>query len=810
MIPDMKKAPALSIRSKLTLIVMTPTCAAVLVSLVALGFWDQLRFRSRLCSEALTRAEILAGNSTAALTFSEPGPTQEMLRALGADPHLGAAAIFDARGKLFARYVRPGWKVPLPARPLPDSAVFHEKWLEVFHAVRLNGQRLGTVVLQDDLEELWLRRSHGISMALLVLGLAAAVGFVLATRLQRCISQPILRLSETARAVAAEKNYNVRVPKHAEDELGQLIDGFNSMLAQIEARDAALQQAHADLEIRVAERTGELFSANTLLKAEVDAHKRAREDSEVLSHELEGAYEHLQREAEERAGVQEALRRSEERFSKAFRASPVALAILTQGSRAFVDVNDRFAELAGCSREAIIGGTMFSLPLWSVPETRARIEQLLADGLPVNDWQCRIAGPGDQTRAARLSAVTFVLGTEPCVLLMTEDVSEHVNLESQLRQAQKMDAIGQLASGLAHDFNNLLTIIQGYAQVISAMPSAQGMVRDSLEKVVGACQRGAQLTRQLLTFSRKQVPQPKVLELNQVVDNLISMLQPLLGEQVRLKWNPGSGAPCIEGDAGMLEQVLVNLAVNARDAMPHGGDLIIGTFECEIDASYAQYRPQAKPGRFVCLQVSDTGCGMDSLTLERIFEPFFTTKSIGKGTGLGLATVYGIIKQHRGWIEVASQPSVGTTFKIFLPTAQSTKVQPEPGADDQSIRGGHETILVVEDEPVLRELETSILRNLGYDVLEAAHGKEALALWQRLAPKPALLLTDIMMPEGINGLELADRLRLEVPLLKVVYTSGYSPELFGGQVTLQDRSNFLPKPFHPQMLARTVRQSLDR
>jgi two-component system, cell cycle sensor histidine kinase and response regulator CckA len=695
-VSEVKKTMALSIRSKLTLVLMATTCVAVVVSLLVMGVWDQLRFRS-----------------------------------------------------------------------------------------------------------------HGMAMGLLVLAVAAGVGFLLGTPLQRLISRPILELAEASRAVAAEKNYTRRVSKRREDELGQLIDGFNDMLAQIEARDAALQEAQADLEGRVAARTRELYGANMLLQAEVDAHKRAREESETLRRKLEGAYEHLRHEAEERAGVQEALRRSEERFSKAFRASPVALAIITHGSRAFVDVNDRFAELAGNAREKIIGSTMFSLPLWSIPETRARIERLLADGQPVNDWQCKIGGPANELRAARLSAVTFMLGAEPCVLLMTEDVSEHVNLETQLRQAQKMEAIGQLASGLAHDFNNLLTIIQGYAQVIAAMPSAQGLVRDSLEKVVGACQRGAQLTRQLLTFSRKQVPQPKVLDLNQVVGELTSMLRPLLGEQVRLKWNPSPGRACIEGDAGMLEQVLVNLAVNARDAMPQGGDLILSSSECEIDASYVQYRPQAKPGQFVCLQVGDSGCGMDAPTLERIFEPFFTTKSIGKGTGLGLATVYGIVKQHRGWIEVASQPRVGTCFKIFFPAAKSAHAPPEIRGDFMNARGGDETILLVEDEPILRELETSILRRLGYQVLEASHGPEAMALWQQLEPKPALLLTDIMMPEGMTGLELAEHLRTEVPPLKVIYTSGYSPELFGGRVKLEDRSNFLPKPFHPQVLARTVRQSLD-
>ncbi|TAL04305.1 MAG: PAS domain-containing sensor histidine kinase, partial [Verrucomicrobia bacterium] len=676
----------------------------------------------------------------------------------------------------------------------------------------------------------------------------------------------------------------LRATKHAPDELGELVDGFNEMLAQIETRDAALLRAHNELEGRVAERTQALFISNARLKEEVDGHERARQESDALREKLQRAYEHLQLEAERRSAVQEALRRSEERFSKAFRASPVPLAILTRTTRMIVDVNDRFAELAGRPREAIIGQAMFSVPVWAEAETRARLEQSLSDGEPLRNWEGRILGPEaemsranaerlkaansnaeklkteklksdfsisafqdfsvsqksvsrEAARAALLSTEHFQLGSEPCVLVMTEDISERVNLEGQLRQAQKMEAIGQLASGVAHDFNNLLTIIQGYTQlVLASLPgevegarvdsgklivdnhtppssihcpaSTMRLAREALEKVTNATQRATQLTGQLLTFSRKQMLQPRPLDLNQVVANVTGMLKPLLGENVRLQYQSAAALPPVQGDAGMMEQVIVNLAVNARDAMPKGGDLIISTFTCELDASYRQYQPQATAGRFVCLQVSDTGLGMDATTLERIFEPFFTTKGVGKGTGLGLATAYGIVKQHRGWIEVASQVGVGTTFKIFLPsTTAPTEV--ENASPLHSVRGGDELIMVVEDEPALRELFISVLRNFGYQVIEASHGREALGVWHSAARKPAMLLTDMMMPEGMTGWELAEKLRAEEPGLKVVYTSGYSPELFGGKVKLHGRSNFLPKPFHPRTLAQTVRQCLD-
>ena len=805
----MKPLPAISIRSKLTLIVMTTTCVALFLSSIALVVFDQMTFRNWMCRHLQTRAEILGNSSTAALSFGDPEPAVELLNSLRADPHLGAAVIYDAQGKIFARYTRPGWKISLPSPWSVHAAEYNREYLHASHLVRYQDKRLGICVLQSDLGELHERRDLGLLASLSVLLAAIGLGFVLATRLQRFITRPILELSQAARTVAADKNFSARVAKHADDELGQLIDGFNEMLAQIETRDVALREAQGELERRVVVRTSELFDANERLTTEVDAHKRARAESDALRQRLQNAYDHLQREAEERAQVQEALRRSEERFSKAFRASPVPLAILTRATRAFVDVNDRFAELAGRERDVIIGDTMFNVPLWAGAETRARLEQLLADGQPFRNWECRIAGAGTQTRVALLSAESVMLGSEPCVLLMTEDISERMNLETQLRQAQKMEAIGQLASGVAHDFNNILTIIQGYTQLVMAMQNGNGAARDALEKVTAASQRAAQLTRQLLTFSRKQIAQPKILELNQVITNVTTMLRPLLGEQVQLQWQPATVLPSIEGDAGMLEQVLINLAVNARDAMPRGGDLIVSTFTCEIDASYLHCRPQATPGRFVCLQVSDSGCGMDTATLDRLFEPFFTTKGVGKGTGLGLATAYGIVKQHRGWIEVASQVGVGTTFKIFLPAAQSSGSQFETGGDSTMVRGGHELVLVVEDEPALREMVIKILRDFGYQILEATHGKEALHVWQTATRKPALLLTDMMMPEGMNGWELAERLRGEAPGLKVVYTSGYSPELFSGSLPARERANFLPKPFHPRALACTVRQCLD-
>ena len=806
---DMKHINNYSIRGKLTFIVMVTTCVSLFLALLAMGLFDTLNFRAQMRRDAIATTVMIANNSTAALSFGDAKSAKEILNSFAADPNIGIATIVGGDGKAIAEYRRSDWATG----PLPSLDANHVEFtwarIEVVHPVMLEGKRIGAVVMQWDTSELYARLRNEAFVAICIIFFAASVGYLLTMRLQSYISLPIQNLANASRQVAVEKKYSIRVSKLAEDELGELTDGFNSMLTKIEARDTALREAQAELEKRVADRTRELFGTNQQLHMEVGNHKHAKEESDALRDKLQIAYENLRQDADERASMQEKLESSEERFSKAFKTSPVPQAILTRGSRVFVDVNDRFAELAGVERQKLVGSVIFSVPLWSVPETRARIEQLLSDGQPLSSWECRISDGADKTRHALLSAESFQLGNEPCVLMMTEDISERVNLEGQLRQSQKMDAIGQLAAGVAHDFNNLLTVIQGYTQLLLAMQPANGVSKEALEKIIAASQRAAGLTSQLLTFSRKQVAQPKAVDMNKVVHSVTGLLRPVLGENIRLNIRATTALPSVMADAGMLEQVLVNLAVNARDAMPKGGELIISTFSCDIDATYLQCRPQASAGQFVCLQVSDSGSGMDTQTMERIFEPFFTTKGVGKGTGLGLATVYGIVKQHHGWVEVASQMGVGTTFKVFIPAVKQASQNTEFSANPDVVRGGNELIMVVEDEPALRELVTKVLRTYGYQVLEATHGKDALRVWATTDVKPDLLLTDMMMPEGMTGWDLACHIRNESPDMKVVYTSGYSPEIFGGEVKMDSNANFLPKPFHPRVLAKTVRQCLD-
>jgi CheY-like chemotaxis protein len=364
---------------------------------------------------------------------------------------------------------------------------------------------------------------------------------------------------------------------------------------------------------------------------------------------------------------------------------------------------------------------------------------------------------------------------------------------------------------VAHDFNNMMTVIQGHSGMLLAKSNLAPELLDGANAIYFAAERAATLTRQLLMFSRKNVMQPKSLDLRKVVSDLSKMLQRLLGETISLEFNPPPELPLVQADTGMVEQVIMNLAVNARDAMAKGGTLTISTNPVEVSETYVQTHPEARLGVFVCLRVSDTGCGMDPGTMARIFEPFFTTKEVGKGTGLGLATVYGIVKQHEGWIEVSSEVARGTTFNVFFPaTSEPVKAPPPDTAHTTRVRGGHETILVVEDEPVLRDMAHLILQDCGYQVLEAGAGAEALQVWERHPGGIDLVLTDVVMPGGMSGRELAVRLLASQPQLKIIFTSGYNVDETNTDFFRRGGATFLQKPYTRIVLAKAVRETLDR
>jgi PAS domain S-box-containing protein len=393
------------------------------------------------------------------------------------------------------------------------------------------------------------------------------------------------------------------------------------------------------------------------------------------------------------------------------------------------------------------------------------------------------------------------------VLGIGTDISQRRGLEEQLRQSQKIEAIGRLAGGIAHDFNNVLTAILGYSQILLSDMGADDPRREDMQEIERAAERAAALTRQLLAFSRRQVLQPQILNLNELVGNLDNFIRRLIGEDIDLRTRLAPDLWMVSADAGQIEQVVMNLAVNSRDAMPAGGKLTIETANVPLDQEYARHHIAIVPGDYVMVAVSDTGMGMDEETRNRLFEPFFTTKGPGKGTGLGLSTVYGIVKQSGGNIWVYSEPGRGSTFKIYFPRSSGTAVESGAKVKPTTTRGT-ETVLLTEDEDGVRQLASKVLRGLGYVVLEARSGREAVSVTEAFTGNIHLLLTDVVMPE-FSGSELAQRIGVMRPGIKVLYMSGYTNEAIIHHGVLASNIAYLQKPFTPDVLARKVREVLE-
>jgi len=501
-----------------------------------------------------------------------------------------------------------------------------------------------------------------------------------------------------------------------------------------------------------------------------------------------------------------ALLGSEAKFAKAFNANPSGMAITTLDGQV-VDVNEAFLRALGYTREEALGRTTVELGLWPSAGERTRAIKAAQTLGRVQPIEIEGRTKEKAKRTLLYSAELVELDGAPHVLVLTTDITERRQLEEQLRQAVKMEAVGRLAGGIAHDFNNLLTAIIGSADLLLEDLDPASPARGDVAEIRRAGERAAQLTRQLLAFSRKQPLTPRVIDVNALVADMDRLLRRLIGEDIELRTvlTPDLGA--VQADAGQLEQVIMNLAVNARDAMPRGGKLTIETANAELDEAYAREHVAVRAGPAVLIAVSDTGTGMDSETLGHIFEPFFTTKEVGKGTGLGLATVYGIVKQSGGHVWVYSEPGRGTAFKIYLPRVTEAVEGVGAAAAPATVQGT-ETLLVVENEAPVRELTRRMLEAKGYTVLTAATPADALAMVERHAGPIHLAVTDVILP-GMDGPELARRLEQAQPGLRVLFVSGYANEAIVHQGVLDPGVAYLPKPFTAEALVRKVREVLD-
>jgi PAS domain S-box-containing protein len=512
----------------------------------------------------------------------------------------------------------------------------------------------------------------------------------------------------------------------------------------------------------------------------------------------------------ERRASEAALQSSETLFRSVWENSVDGMR-LTDENGVIVAVNDAYCKLAGMAAQ-LLEGKPFTV-VYAASEDRGGILERLHEhfamrGAQRKRQQQHTFHDGRAVSMEISDSFIEVRGRPLLMLSLFRDITTQKRLEEQLRQSQKMEAIGQLAGGVAHDFNNILTVIHGHASLLAASGLDEPGAR-SAQQIAQAAERAAGLTRQLLTFSRRQLIQPKRLDMNKIVGNMTDMLGRILGEDMTLQLNYSTAPATVEADAGMMEQVLLNLSVNARDAMPRGGQLSVRISIVDVNEDHVQRHPEARAGRFVCVSNTDTGIGIPPENLSRIFEPFFTTKEVGKGTGLGLATVYGIVKQHQGWVEVESTVGKGTSFRIYIPCLGEDQAPAEKPTTQIIIRGGTETVLLVEDQKPVRELVARVLEKQGYKVLQAGTGAEAVEVWRAHKDEIHLLLTDLIMPGAMNGRELAESLWTERPELKVVFTSGYSADIVGKDFKLESDTNFLQKPYHPQTLALAVRRCLD-
>jgi PAS domain S-box-containing protein len=518
------------------------------------------------------------------------------------------------------------------------------------------------------------------------------------------------------------------------------------------------------------------------------------------------------RDITERKGAEEALRAQREFLRAVIDANPNLIFVKDWDGK-FTLVNQAIADIYGSTVDGLIGkGDADFNP------NREEVEHFLRDDREVMSSQRPKLIPEEpvtnpstgQTRWFQTVKVPLVEGdgTVRQVLGVATEITQRKALETQFLQAQKMEAVGRLAGGIAHDFNNLLTAILGSADLILEVVGPGHPAREDSEAVRQAALRAAELTRQLLAFSRQQVLAPQQLDLNALIGNVEKMLRRLIGEDIELRTVLAPGLGAVRADPGQLEQVILNLAVNARDAMPEGGKLTLETANVALDEAYATARAVVQPGSYVMLAVSDTGTGMSDATKARVFEPFFTTKEVGKGTGLGLSTVYGIIKQSGGYIWVYSEPGHGTTFKIYLPRVEATVAPAAPSPPPAVALGGAETVLVVEDQAEVRRLTHRVLAARGYRVLVAADGPEALRVAEQHPDPIHLLVTDVIMP-GMSGREVALLLSPQRPAMKVLYLSGYADESIVHHGVLEPGIAFLQKPFTVEALARKVREVLD-
>jgi PAS domain S-box-containing protein len=766
------KTPRLSFKQALAGVTLAGSGLAVVLASVILVSLERARYRQESLADLVSLAQVLGASNAAALAFDDVKSAQENLDGSAANPQIVAAALYRPDGRPFATYQRPGVASAAPAVVKEAMVQVDDAgWVAIVRTIADDGGVHGYVYLRADTrqtaEEL---KAFAFTVAGTML-VCLAAAFFLATRLHARIADPLQRLAEAAAQVAEGRDYSPRLPPARTREVQTLTDAFEKMVAQIGVREDALRASKEDLEERVQERVRD-----------------------------------LRHEVQERQSAERALRLSERKYRGIVETTNDWIWTI---DTAFISVynNPAVERILGYTPEEMVGRDLREL---AHPEERPYLEKALASSIVARKgWSgviLRAQHRNGQWRSLESNGAPMFDDHGALVGFQgsNHDMTERRVLEEQLRQSQKMEAVGRLAGGVAHDFNNLLGVIIGSSELVLRQDPAPAIAA-KIGDIRRAADRATGLTRQLLAFSRKQVLSPKVLDPAAAVAEFGRMLPRLIGEdiQVSITAQPASGQ--VKADPTQIDQVLMNLAINARDAMPRGGRLTLDTRSIDLAAPLRHGHGEVPPGSYVAFSVTDTGCGMTPDVLSHLFEPFFTTKEIGKGTGLGLPTVYGIVEQTGGHIRVESEVGRGTCFVIYLPRVQGEVV----AADPRRIvpRRGHETVLLVEDEAALREITQELLELDGYRVLTAQDGAHALDI-SRLEPAPIdLLLTDVVMP-GMSGPELADRILLQRPRTKVLFISGYTADAIDHHGVGDGGTSLLHKPFTSEALSWKVREVL--
>jgi PAS domain S-box-containing protein len=719
-------------------------------------------------------ARLAAFGASPALYFGDDVGVTEAIEAVETDPQVLYVVVRDVDGRAVARWTKPGAIVEVGAVQGADADGI------AFHATAPalhEGSSVGSVTVGLSLAEVHravadIRRSLGWS-ALLAFGLGllgvATVGTV--------VTNPLRRVVETAQRIS-DGDLSVRVPAGGRDEIGDLGASFNRMVERLESAHAVLARSNRDLEEGVRARTAE-----------------------------------LEHEVEERRRAEALLRESEARFRTMFESSAIGIVLLTPGGRVLA-ANPAAHRMLSADPGRLERRQLLRMFEGGPPEgLEVAAAELVAGHRKEVQADVRVRGPREGMTWLHMGlSVVRGQGEVDMTIATLEDITEQKSLEERLAQSQKLEAVGRLAGGVAHDFNNILTTINGLAEEARTELPDTHPVRADLDEIQKAGWRAADLTRQLLAFGRRQMLQPRLLDLNDVIRDTAGLLRRLVNEHVRVVLNLEDGLPPMEADPSQLVQVLLNLAANARDAMPDGGELRISTARVDLSEEGSLRMGTQGAGPHLALRVQDTGMGIEESQQALIFEPFYTTKGVGKGTGLGLATVYGIVKQSGGAVTVRSRPGEGTTFTVFMPAVMDGVVIPpepvQPRVDQED--NGSETVLLVEDEPSVRRLLARVLGRAGYHVLEASNGIQALEVENAFDGPIEAVITDVIMPE-MGGVELVRVLQRSRPGLTVLFVSGYTRgEVLEGSALTDSRCIFMSKPFSPEQLVAALRDALDQ